>query len=533
MAALLVWADPLVVRAESAATPPATVTGSAVAEAGTIATAVPVEAGATAATTASSTTPAAGDTYETHVTADTLRLALSDAVTRALESSARLAGLEATNRGADAAARGARAAGLPLVELSAGYSRYSDVPGFVITLPGGRPLSIAPNIPDAWRARASVSVPLFTGGRIASTAEAARSERDATESDLEAARADLVLETTTAYWNLRLQTESASVLTEALAAYEAHLADARHRGEVGLAARSEVLAVEVERSRAELGRLQADGAAAVAEENLRRLLGVGERIVIVAVDQPGDRQTLPSAAADRSVDEPTPRSAAVEQPPDHPAPLPEAAGQNRQVERGEEINPLALEPLVSTALATRPERGALASRVAAAEARARAEQRARWPQLAAVAGYDYANPNRRITPAQAEWKETWDASVNLSLPLFDSGRISAATARARAQAEALKQQAIDLDQRIRLEVNLRVIERRTAEEAVAVAERAVEAARENEMVTRDRYREGVASSSDLLDAEVKSLRAALDRTDARARLLLAGTNLDRAVGRLR
>ena len=37
----------------------------------------------------------------------------------------------------------------------------------------------------------------------------------------------------------------------------------------------------------------------------------------------------------------------------------------------------------------------------------------------------------------------------------------------------------------------------------------------------------------LLDAEVKSLRAALDQTDARARLLLAGTNLDRAVGRLR
>jgi outer membrane protein len=72
-----------------------------------------------------------------------------------------------------------------------------------------------------------------------------------------------------------------------------------------------------------------------------------------------------------------------------------------------------------------------------------------------------------------------------------------------------------------------------AEGAVAVSERAVDAARENEKVSRDRYREGVASSSDLLDAEVKSLRAALDRTDARARLLLARTNLDRAVGRLR
>jgi outer membrane protein len=434
-------------------------------------------------------------------TADTLRLTLSEAITRALGNSVQLAAIEAMQRGADAAARGARAAGLPLLELSTGYTRYSDVPAFVLTLPGGRPQSIVPNIPDNWRTRASVTVPLFTGGRIAGAAEAARAESDAAGNDLAAARADLVLETTAAYWNLRLQTESASVLGEALTAYESHLVDARHRADVGLAARSEVLAVEVERGRADLGRVQAEGAAAVAEENLRRLLGLGGRVVIVAADRPADEQT-------------------------HLQPV-DGAGPTVSV------NTPALDSLVATAFATRPEREALASRVAAAEARVRSERGARQPQIAAVAGYDYANPNRRITPAQAVWKESWDASVNLSLPLFDSGRISAATERARAQAEALRQQAVDLDRRIRLDVTLRVIERRTALEAVTVSERAVVAARENEKVTRDRYREGVASSSDLLDAEVKSLRAALDRTDAQARLLLARASLDRAVGILR
>jgi outer membrane protein TolC len=136
-------------------------------------------------------------------------------------------------------------------------------------------------------------------------------------------------------------------------------------------------------------------------------------------------------------------------------------------------------------------------------------------------------------PVQAEWEGTWDAGLNLTLSLFDSGRISAATARAQAQAEAIRQQAIDLDRRIRLEVGSRLIERRTAETAVAVSERAVDAARENEKVTRDRYREGVVGSSELLDAEVRNLRAALDHTDAQARLLLARANLERAVGSLR
>ncbi len=484
MAAMLVLAGPSVACAETAVVSATSATPGAAALEATVATA---------------------DGAAMIATADTLRLALSEAIVRALESSSRLAAMGAMQRGTDAAARGARAAGLPSVDLSAGYTRYSDVPEFILTLPGGRQQPIAPNIPDSWRTRASVSVPLFTGGRVAGATDAARGERDAAGSDLAAARADLVLETTIAYWNLRLQTESALVLGEALAAYESHLVDARHRAEVGLAARSEVLAVEVERDRAELGRVQATGAAAAAEENLRRLVGAGERVVIVAADPPEGESTPP-----------------------HPTAEPCRSG-----ERENKVNTPTLDSLVATAFAARPERTALASRVAAAEARVRSEQGARWPQLAAVAGYDYANPNRRITPGRAEWKETWDASVSLSLPLFDSGRISAAIARARAQAEALRHQATDLDQRIRLDVTLRVIERRTAEQAVAVSERAVDAAQENEKVTRDRYREGVVSSSDLLDAEVKSLRAALDRTDAQARLLMARANLDRAMGMLR
>jgi outer membrane protein TolC len=51
------------------------------------------------------------------------------------------------------------------------------------------------------------------------------------------------------------------VLEESLAAYEAHLADARNRQAVGLAARNEVLAVQVEKDRAELARLRAANAA--------------------------------------------------------------------------------------------------------------------------------------------------------------------------------------------------------------------------------------------------------------------------------
>jgi outer membrane protein len=438
---------------------------------------------------------------ETGAVADTISLTLSDAVARALGNSPHLEALSAGGRGADAAVRGARAAGLPALDVTAGYTRYSSVPEFALTLPNGSRQTIAPDIPDAWRTRAAVSVPLWTGGRIASTTEAARNDRDAAQSDLDAARGDLVLETTAAYWNLRMRREQMTVVRRALAAYDAHLKDARQRALHGLAARNEVLAIEVEHGRAELGLVKFAGAATISEENLRRLLNVGESVAIVVADEPD----LPATARSLELT---------------PADRPPGGGSE-------------FDSLVAVAFELRPERKAMLARAQAAESRVRAESGARWPQIATVAGYDYSNPNRRQTPPHQGWSDSWDASVTLQLPVFDSGRISASVARARAQADAMWQQLEDLDRHIRLEVAGRAIETRSAETAVAVAERAVESAIENVRVTRDRYREGVATSSDLLDAEVQDLQAALDRTDARTVLLLARAQLDRAVGRLR
>ena len=81
-----------------------------------------------------------------------------------------------------------------------------------------------------------------------------------------------MLETKTAFWELVTSRANAALLQDAIRAYEAHIEDARNREKFGLAARSEVLAVEVERDRAELDRLRAEAGAELAEANLRRLL---------------------------------------------------------------------------------------------------------------------------------------------------------------------------------------------------------------------------------------------------------------------
>ncbi len=417
--------------------------------------------------------------------AATVRLTLTDALERARLNSPRLESLTALEAAAEAARSGAIAERLPLVDFSGGYTRNSNVDEFALTLPGLGTRTLFPNIPNNYRLHAGASLPLYAGGRIDSAIAAADRQREAAVQDRSVAVNDLLLETQTAYWGLVTARESARVLAEAETAYEAHLKDAKNRFEVGTAASNEVLAVQVERDRAELARLQAENSAAVVNENLIRLVGLppGSRV------EPAEPLTEPPAS------------------------------------------PAEPEALVTSALAARPEVLALQARAKAARASVEIQKSINRPQASLSLGYDYADPNPRILPPQDEFRSTWSAGVAVALRVFDGGRGAAAAAQASAQADALDRQLEDLKARLRLEVTSRLLDLSSARAALVVAARNLDAAKENVRVARDRYTEGVVPSTELLDAETALLRAGLDQTSAATQVRIALANVERAVGR--
>jgi outer membrane protein TolC len=414
-----------------------------------------------------------------------LRLTLAETVERARQASPLLAQLRSLESAAAAGSRGARAQGLPIIDLSAGYTRWSDVPDVTVPLAGGGTQVIYPNIPDNYQSRLGLRVPIYTGGRVSGTTAAAEHERTAAAHDVESGTGDATLEAQSAYWDLVAAREEERVLREAIASYEAHIKETRDREQVGMAARNDVLAVQVDRDRAELGRLRAANAAEIANADLQRILGLDPATRVETAD-PLERPVMPESG---------------------------------------------IEALVAEALVSRPERAALSERVAAAQERVRAQKAGYLPSVGLSAGYDYSNPNRRIFPPAAEWQDTWDAGVSLSFTLYDSGRTSAAVEQSSAQADAARHQLEDLDRRIRLEVVARALDLGAASEGIDVATRNVAAATENQRVSGDRYREGLVPSSDLLDAETALLRSGLDRVDALAQARLAAARLDRAIGK--
>jgi outer membrane protein TolC len=418
--------------------------------------------------------------------ATTLRLSLEEALRKAREASPPLRRLDALQRGAEAQLRGAKAQRLPQVDLSAQASRFSHVPEFVALFPPPQgPTVIFPDLPDRYSGRIGLTVPLYTGGRIAGEILSAEKESAAVADERASGEKDLDLEVTAAYWELLMARESARVLGEAVASYEAHLHDALAREKNGIAARNEVLAVQVERDAAELARLRAENDAEVAHADLARILALssGTRIEPTAILEPA--------------------AAAMED----------------------------LESLVDEALRNRPDREALKARVASSEARVRAFRAERYPQARFSAGYEVLDPNLRYFPPAEGWHDDWDASLSLSLRVFDGGRASASVAQAEARTEAAHQELEGLDQRIRFDTTRRHLEFKTALAEVDLAEKSLDSAKENRRVASERFRAGVIPSSELLDAETALLRAGLQRTASLTRERLALARLQRAVGR--
>ena len=453
-----------------------------------------------------------------------VRLTLQEALARARASSPTLGRFESLQTAAGDSARAVSAQRAPAVDVSGSYTRQSHVPELVgvfpLETPPGQPprfetRTIFPDIPDLWRARVGFQIPLYTSGRLEESVAAARAEERAATADLGAAAGDLDRETVAAFWRLVAVREDERTLRESIAAYDSHLKLARDREAAGLVARNEVLAVQVERDRAEVARLEAVAGVAVAVEGLARLTGVPPGVEIEPVPEsesgvPAETSKTPAAgdataatASELTAAAPGTASPTLDRP---------------------------LEDLLRDALAARHERNALRERAEAARARARSIRAGGRLQSGISGGFDYANPNHRILPMESEWDRSWEVGVGVSMTVFDGGRTAWAASAAEAQAAALEGQAEELDRAIRQEVVTRAAEWTAARAARAVSEEAITSARENHRVASDRYAEGLIPSAELLDSETALLRAGFEHTNARVRVEIAEANLLRAIG---
>jgi outer membrane protein TolC len=367
---------------------------------------------------------------------------------------------------------------LPSLNLGANYLAMSDQ------------LAIKANVPplpqtqlpffgrDSFGFNAVVSQPIYTFGRISSGIDAAGAEVDANQADAQRTRLDIKMSVAEIYIAVLRAIRVVEVDGSRVASLAAHERDVENRFRKGVASRNDLLAVQVALADAQQQAVQARNAldmlSAAYNRALRRRLTDPVRLV----DLPGD-------VGIGNVDE-----------------------------------------LTNLACACRPELAALSAQARALRCQADAERAKRAPQIGVSGGYIYQQ-DQYVDPngvAGIALTAQWNA--------FDSGRSNERAAALCQRSEALLRMRSDAESTIALEVRQKWLEVQTARDRLDFARKATAQADENTRVVRDRYLQGLATNTEVLDGETLRAQAYMNLYNSYYESILAGLRVRRAVGNL-
>jgi outer membrane protein TolC len=408
-------------------------------------------------------------------------LTLASAMQKARESAREVTSARARRGASEARASQAKAFRLPSLNLTALYMRTNNpAEAFALKLNQGTfsfPEFVASNPNDAAPlntgiTRAELVLPLFTGGELSGRIDQAKlAAASASETSTWVAD-NAALSAAEAYVMVAQAEEYATLLHKSRDTVAAHVKLAADYVEQGMLVRSELLRAEVELARMDDLVTEADGRVRIANANLAFRLGAPG----------GSSWTL--------------------------APLPDP-------------RPVAtpLDGWLATA-AARSDLGSARKLLAAGELEENVKQAPLWPKIALVAkGELYGDKPFGSTGTSGSIMAvaTWN--------VFSGGADRAAAIAAREDARAGREDVARFAEGVRLEVRQAFEEAKTAEARHGTAKKALEAAREAERITADRFRAGVVKTLDLLDvatarreAETRELVARADAHTAALRL---------------
>ncbi|GAB4361336.1 MAG: TolC family protein [Deltaproteobacteria bacterium] len=383
---------------------------------------------------------------------------LEEAVRLALSRSReiRLAGQEARIAGEERAKAGAGR--LPRIDASGEFTALSEPPSFFLQ---GREQQFGDR--NVSRARLTAEQTLFDFGRTSSRIAGAEARLEAARLREERTRELRAFEAVSAYLAARRAERLRTVAGESLETARAHRKVAGDLYELGVVAKNDVLAAEVQVANDEAARVTADNRVELSRSRLALAMGY-----------PGDAAVSPA-----------------------PGPIPVPAG---------EVPPLG--ESLAAASANRREIRAAEAALREGEARAEAARAAFAPSFFGQGGYAYESDSFNPNP------HVFSALVGGKVNLFAGGADRAERREALLELDRRREELALLRDRIALEVkraHLAVLE---AAGRLAAAEVAVARAEENLRIQEDRYREGLSISTEMLDAQTLLSRAKADRENA-------------------
>ena len=309
--------------------------------------------------------------------------------------------------------------------------------------------------------------------------EAAKYSRDGSGAALTEAAQTAKLTATTNYLSLIMSRNKISVAEQTVRDYEEHLKNANLQYEVGIVSKSDVLATNTRLANAKTALVEAKNAASLAEAKFNNHVGLPVSTPIVTADK--ELTYAPYG--------------------------------------------ISLESAKSYGVA---HRGTIVQAAMAVKSAEENVSRADASDIPTV----NASASRGMNGAHWVGKDNknWSVGATLSWNLWDGGQSKANVSAAKANLEKTKEayaQAIDT---VELQVQEAYLNLKAAEQKIQSTRAAVEAGQEDFRIKTLRYRSGVGTNVDVLDAETALATARNNYVDALYNYNLSMATLEKAMG---
>ncbi len=375
---------------------------------------------------------------------------------------------------------------LPLLRFQASYLRLSNIPPFEVSLPiFPHPIQISPVILNNYNFKLTLQQPLFTGFRLWSFKSAAENNYESSSYEYKKNLNDVAYNIQNVFWNYYKAMQIKNVIEENLRLTQNHVNDTKNFMKSGLATRNDLLKLEVQYSNTQLQLIESENNIDIARSNLNKLLG------------------LPLEA-------------------------------NTEINAGDidtSFTNYNLSNLIEQSKENRNDLKSLEYRIKASDNGITAAKGGWYPSIYLVGDYYYSKPNQRIIPAENKFKDTWDIGVTLQWDLWNWGYTSSKSTQAEEQKTQVETSLSQLEDAVELEVYQTFLKYKRAMDKINVSRQSVEQSEENYRSTQDKYNQQIATSTDLIDAEVSLLLAKTNLTTALVDYQLAKVKLMKAIGK--
>lgn len=340
---------------------------------------------------------------------------------------------------------------------------------------------------NMWIGSIALTQPIYMGGRLTALNKIADINMQLTANQTEAKEQELLINTERAYWLVVSLKHKLALAQNYLDLVKTLDGDVKKMIEEGVATKADGLSVDVKVNEAEMAVTQVDNGLSLSRMALCQIIGLPIESQIVLADE--DDQDLTDDLQ-----------------------MPESN--------------------LDVAWANRPEIKMLENSTDIAKQGIKLATADYMPSLALTGGYTISNPNV-FNGFQKKFSGLWNVGVAVQIPVWNWFETKYKIRAAKAASNIASMELADAKELIHLQVNQNDFKLNEAKKRVDMTQRNIKSADENLRAANLGFKEGVMTTSNVLEAQTAWLTANTQKIDALIELRVASSELRKALGMIK